>query len=393
MAKFVNMHSKEFERLPGESNVDYILRICSMKDSHGLSYTDIANIVSLYADKKYTNDGVRKLYNRYTYGSPSVSGKIFKEDFDKFKVSQDTIQYNDVRNQLNALYRRVSREESIKQIAHEYAEVMNQKLELSQGEAKKGLSYVREGILLLSDWHYGISFDNYWGKFNTEVVKRRLCDLFFEVESRIKQTGIKKLNVLNLGDLIAGRIHLKIRLSSRIDVITQIMDVSEILAQFLAKLSNIVEIVYYSCSDNHSRIEPNKHDSLDLESLTRITDWFLKERLPSLTIVENKFGDDIITLECLGHKVAAVHGHKDKQSSVVSSMTLMTKTNYDLICTAHEHHFSCDEKNETVIVSNPSLMGTDDYAKDLRLCASPAQTLIIVSQKNVIEAIHRIVLD
>ena len=35
---------------------------------------------------------------------------------------------------------------------------------------------------------------------------------------------------------------------------------------------------------------------------------------------------------------------------------------YDLILTAHMHHFSSEEQNETMRISNGSLMGTGDCA-------------------------------
>jgi predicted phosphodiesterase len=71
----------------------------------------------------------------------------------------------------------------------------------------------------------------------------------------------------------------------------------------------------------------------------------------------------------------------------------MTKQNFDLILTAHLHHFNADEKNEIVIVSNGSLMGTDQYAKDLRLSSIPSQNLILVTDKSVVDYIHRVILN
>ena len=71
---------------------------------------------------------------------------------------------------------------------------------------------------------------------------------------------------------------------------------------------------------------------------------------------------------------------------------MMTEQHWDLLCTAHLHHFSCDEKNRTVVCSCSSLMGTDTFAKGLRLTATPSQNLIIVSKENVTEDICRIIL-
>ena len=101
---------------------------------------------------------------------------------------------------------------------------------------------------------------------------------------------------------------------------------------------------------------------------------------------------DIITCTVLGHDVIGVHGDNDRPATALDKLTLMTHRHYDLLCTAHLHHFNCDEKNQTMIVSNGSLMGTDSYAEKLRLTSDPSQTFITVSKQNVTECIYRIVL-
>lgn len=252
----------------------------------------------------------------------------------------------------------------------------------------------RDAILCLSDWHYGIEVDNALNRYNPEICKERVARLTAKTLKHCRAYGIKHLNLLNLGDLIAGRIHLTLRLESRFDVITQIMDVSEILAEMITELSSELKIDYYSCIDNHSRLEPNKNDALDLETLARITDWYLKTRLaanPNVKFNTNKFGPDIITFKSKGHNIAAAHGDKDSPTAAATSLARLTRDTYDLICLSHRHHFGADELNETVVLQNSSLMSTDDYAFRLRLSAKPSQNLVIVSEDNVTEAVHRIV--
>lgn len=95
----------------------------------------------------------------------------------------------------------------------------------------------------------------------------------------------------------------------------------------------------------------------------------------------------------LNHNILSCHGDKDKQNSVIEKMTLLTRKSFDLVCTAHLHHFSADEHTGTRLVSNGSLMGTDSYAKNLRLYSKPSQTLIIATSENVCDIIHIIDLD
>ena len=78
----------------------------------------------------------------------------------------------------------------------------------------------KKAILELSDWHYGIDIDSYYNEYNPQIAKDRLSDLLMQVIKIVNEQRLKKLIIVNLGDLIAGRIHLTIRFNSRIDVIT-----------------------------------------------------------------------------------------------------------------------------------------------------------------------------
>jgi hypothetical protein len=250
----------------------------------------------------------------------------------------------------------------------------------------------KKAILCISDWHYGIEFRNYWNTYDTTIAKERIAELCRKTIEYCSRNNVNQLYVVNLADLIAGRIHAQIRYQSRIDVITQTIEISEILAEFLTSLSKYFKIEYRDCLDNHSRLEPNKKEAMDLESLARITTWYLKERLKNtdITIHDNFFGEDIVSFNVFDHKICAVHGDKDRPESVIKNLTLMTQEHWDLILTAHRHHFSADETNECLVISNGSLMGTDSYAANLRLSSKPTQNLIIVSKDCVAECIYRI---
>lgn len=349
-------------------------------------------------EEELTCEGANSEYLCYEDTLSKLDSKILE-------LKKERIKLQDEKTQNNAYIRRLSREETLVEIANNLIDKMSTKKLLPNNNSKNytiidKTKDKKEAILCLSDWHYGIECSNYWNEFNPEIAGERIFHLLEEVIQYIKLNNVDTIHVLNLGDLIAGRIHLTLRLESRFDVITQTLKVSEILAEFLAQLSQYVEVVeYYSCSDNHSRLEPNKSDALDLESLCRVTDWYLpvrlqKEGINNVSINQNTYGDDIITLNVMGYNVLGLHGDKDKNNaSTIDSISRMTEDHYDLICTAHLHHFSADEKNRTVIIGNGSLMGVDSYAKNLRLSSFPSQNLIIVSEKSPCEAIYRIKLN
>lgn len=312
-------------------------------------------------------------------------------------IKKERFKLTEERTQLNAYIRKIAREDTLKEIAENFAKEMSSKKFLETYSTPIYHSPItREGILCISDWHYGIDIKNYFNTYNPQICINRIKQLTKKVIEIGKLHNIRTLHIVNLSDLICGRIHLTLRLESREDVISQTMDVSEILAEMLTKLSKYFTITYRDCLDNHSRLEPSKKDSLELETMVRIIPWYLKSRLKdnkNIDIIDNEYADDIISFETLGHPVVAVHGHKDKLDKVIDNMTHMTRQRNELILTGHFHHFSADENHECLRLSNGSLMGVDQYANDLRLTSKPSQNMIIVSKEDVAEAIYKIKLD
>ena len=379
---------------PFENVEEGIKFLCSLKNDYKLSWDEIA-----YVSQRVFNTPWKEGFFRRNYGEYVKTAEEISELDDKIlALKKERVKLSDERVQNNAFIRRLAREETLEEIALKAAREVGEhkRLLIPSSITSKERTKPNEAILNLCDWHYGIEINNAWNTYNTDICKRRITKLRDKVIKYCKANDVWNINIMNLADLIAGRIHLALRLQSRIDVITQIMEVSEILAELISDLSLHFHIDYYSCLDNHSRVEPNKTDSLDLESLCRITDWYLKERLhgnQNVDIHENEYGLDIITFACKGWNILGCHGDKDKQLNVATSIASLTHKHFDLVCMAHRHHFAADEYNESIILSSSSVMGTDDYAKNLRLSAKPSQNLIIVSDENVTEAIYRVLVE
>ena len=392
-----------------ETNEEYCKRVYSAKLSNvtDLSWRDIANLIyeqtGIHKDESTHRRAAQRALNNREISIDSDLENNNEADEIKaliMEYKKERYKLNDDRTQIRDYERRISREETLKEIALDAVKEISQTKSLlpPSSDAVQRCGF-NEAILQISDWHYGIEVNNPWNVFNPIICTKRIRDLLDETICFCYTFGVNNLHLLNLGDLIAGRIHNTIRLESRCDVITQTITVSEILAEFISKLTNEgINVIYYDCIDNHSRLEPIKTESLDLESLTRIIPWYLKTRLKDnklFTLHQNEFGDDIITFTVLDgkYKVGAVHGHKDKVNKLIENLTLMTKDHYDLILSAHNHHFYGDESNEVMLLGNGSLMGTDTFAKDHRLTSKASQNIILVNEESVCDYIHRIILN
>lgn len=385
-----------------ETYDEYINRLLTMKYTGMLpseyTWTTIADIIADVTGRQRDESTWRKqAKNMFIDIVDDSSAEKDKIDELMLALKKERVKLSDERIQNNAYIRRLSREETIKEIAYNYAKELSAKKILPIRHFIDSSDSECEAIVQISDWHYGIEIDNVFNKFDKSVCVSRVSALLNECKNYFTKNPVKKIYVVNLGDLIAGRIHQTLRYQSRVDVITQIMDTTEILVEFLHELSELAPIEYYDCLDNHSRLEPVKSDSLDLESLARITPWHLDMRFKDdnrITISHSCIDDEIISFKALDGKwtIGGVHGHKDKPTKVVDNLTTMFKVTFDLILTAHLHHFSCDEKNEVPVVSNGSLMGTDSYAYGLRLTSKPSQNIIIMNDKSPMDIIHRVVL-
>ncbi len=379
----------EYDVLPGESFDEYCHRISNLRNSLNLTWKEITDIINYTYGCKYSDWYYRNKEKKYLQNT--------LEDADQSLISEDLlnlaklrVQLSDERSQINAMIRRMSREDTLKEIALEVVKNISKEKQLVFKSSNYQESLNKEALLLISDWHYGNEINNIYNVYNPEIAKKRIYQLYELTVQKCLFNNIKHLHIANLGDMISGNIHLPLRINSRIDVITQVIEVSELICEFICDLSKHFSITYYSTSDNHSRIESNKKESIDLESLYRITDWYIKNRIPNINYVENKFGQSIATMNILGYSIACVHGDKDKPDTLIDKLSNFTESSYSLICTAHEHHFSANEKHGTLMICNGSLMGTDDYAFNLRLHSKPSQNLIIISKNNVLDTLYRL---
>lgn len=390
---------EEFKRLPKETIVDYCHRIASLREDYDLTWDEVAEIINGNTGLNYTESKYRKAEKRYL-ASLRLQEEAQEEDccdgFDSkiAELKMLKVQVSDERVQANALYRTMAREETLKEIAANLAEKIGSKSFLAPTKLTNFAPKSKSAILCLSDIHYGLTIDLFCNQYDTDIARQRIQKLQDKVVEYINFNKISDLYVVNLGDLISGRIHTTIRINNKIDVITQTMEMSRILADFLQDLSAYTTIHYTSTSDNHSRLEPIKSESLDKENLQRMIDFHIQYACKDyVDFIDNQFGDDIATFDIGKFKIVATHGDKDTPANAIQHLSLMTNNHYDLCLIAHRHHMSMDENCGTLLIANGSICGTDDFAQKLRVHSNPSQNLIILGENSAVECIYKIDLN
>ena len=384
------MSTDSLIKRPEETELEYKKRIYLYRDLYDLTWNDIADVINNELNCNYSADKYRK--ESYKILDKQASQLLQAED-KIFEYKKERVKLNDQRLQINALTRLVAREETFKEIAIEAASNISKNKIFDVPKNINVKNAEKKAILCIGDWHYGLDVDLFYNTYNVDIAVERITTLLNTVLVHLEEHSIDDLYVINLGDMISGRIHLPLRINNRIDTVQQTIEISEILAEFLNVLSEHTNVNYISVSDNHSRVEPNKKESLQTESFARIIDWFLEERLSNnknIHFIENTFSDDFAIFNVFEHCVVAVHGDKDPQRGIVDKLNSYLQGHIDLLISAHRHHFTADENNFTEFYCNGSLIGQDDYSANLRLNSKPSQLLFICTPDNFSEIIYKI---
>lgn len=244
-----------------------------------------------------------------------------------------------------------------------------------------------EGVLLLSDFHIGVDCDNFYNTYNLEIASARLSKLVEEVRRYCKMYKVCQLNIINLGDLIHGIIHVDSRIEQNEDIIAQVMNAAELLANVLYEIQKFVPVVYRSCVDNHARVIADKHQHIEKENLNRLIDWYIESRLAnqSVLFMRDNLDMGLGRFKLInGKTLMFAHGHQDNLNTIVQNWMGATREFVDYICIGHYHNTKLKSFNGTKVFVNGSLVGVEEYALSKRLFSHAEQTLLLFDNDNLI---------
>jgi len=381
------------EKKMNETDEEYLIRLCSCKAELDLSWSDIADYMQEVTGVKKDESVYRKWWTSFSAGmkyqqNVNPDERMAELQGKELFIKKELVKLSDTRSELLRDIRAKARQESLSEQIKNFV-IDNNLVLRARSEVSKQSNV--SAILVFSDAHYGLYTNHAFNKYSPEIFIDRMSKLRDETIRYIKANGVSTLHFLNLNDSISGIIHTTTRLDNRKNVIEQVMGVTELISQFLDEVSRYCNVEYYSCIDNHSRCMANKSENIADENYSLLIDWYLKEKFKNVASVhfnDNAYGSDIINFSVYGWNYLAVHGDKDKVNNVTQNMTLMTHKFYDAIFTAHYHHIEAKEVGDTMVFSNGSICGVDNYAKDLRCSGKPSQTLYIVTPEHPYESVN-----
>lgn len=378
-----------YERQSGENENAYIYRICERKDAIG-TWQDVADILNIELGHDWNESTYRKRYSAFKQMLSDNMDKFSDENeqietLEKLRddIQKERYKLSDANRERNQILRDEAR---IEVIIEEMKLAMNNLCEkdLLKTYKKSNFSYgtKKEASLLVSDLHYGLVVDNCKNKYDENICQIRLNQLRNKVIKICTNQSVEKLNICLLGDDISGIIHNSTIAENNRDVITQCIEVSELLSEFILQIAERVpEVVVYSTYGNHARSFQKKTDGSNRENYERIVSEFIKARIKpyNIDLIDSGYEDFIVT-EIANKTVVMTHGDKDSLTQASANFTKLLRKPIDEIYMGHLHaHKEFDDCNTQVII-NGSLVSTDNYALSLRKHTDAVQLLRIYDE-------------
>ena len=386
---------QELKRMENETEDQYFYRVCSMKESLGFTWPQMAEIFNAEFGYNKGDTAYRKRWNSFQgvfeanvdkiVGEGVYSAELREKIDEAYKAKK---QLSDQRREYNKILASDARAEHLTEKLIEAANIAPLQ-DYSNIFVAKPRFAMNEALLCCSDWHYGQISNNIWNEYNIEICQQRVGKLFDRVVDAIKQHGIKTLNIALLGDLINGSIHVSSRVAAEENTCEQLMHVSELLANFINELSVYVdEVNVYSTYGNHARTIQNKDDSIHTDNLERIVPWWIKQRLKDnkkIHVVDSDYYE-FIYMQICGYNIVCAHGDLERfRDFGVTVNTLFTKKygkTIDYTFSGDKHHLEAFEQFGVESALVGSLCGTDEYANNKRLYSNPMQTLCVFTPED-----------
>lgn len=316
-------------------------------------------------------------YNVYKYMQDKMEKEYSSDEefvrLEKLREKEymERVRLQDANREKRAVLREYSRVEAIK----EYIELkLDERKPRQFVKCNYAIKNGNEASLLVSDLHCYTTVDSIFNTYNIDVLRERMTKLANKTIAWCHRESVEYLNVELLGDLVSGIIHGSTIAQAQEDIIDQVLDVSDILTDFILSLkSEIPHITVYSVYGNHGRTMQGKSDAANKSNYERIIPAYIRKELRNndIQVIDSGFEDFVTYFLRDGKLIVCTHGTNDNPTTVNRTFTkLLGQDVFDI----HMGHFHSPKEEDGTTI-NGSVIGSDDYSISKRLYNIPIQIL------------------
>ena len=383
----------EWKRFENESDEELIYRICSAKEQIG-TWEDVADVLNELLNTEYTSSKFRKQFQAFEKMLKANESKFFTDDGylkelqkERQELQKEKQKLSDERTELNRQIREEARKESYLDLVRRVILEETQPIELTHNNNCDYAFTENSLIVHLTDIHAGEEVDIYSNKFNEDILKERIENYTDKILNIARLHHSEKCYLI-VSEIVSGIIHNNLRLQNNMDMMESFKYISELIASMIVTLSDYFDEVHvYVTEGNHSRITPNKEDSLKGENMDILLPFYLSARLQNYHNVhcyDNEDPIEIARFDVYSNHIMAAHGDRDNPQTVVQNFTMMFGVKPDIVYLGHRHTNGLSTVFGSRVVESGSIIGTNNYAQDIRKTGKPEQTVSVVDANGLV---------
>ena len=383
----------EWRRLDNESDEELIYRVCSAKEQIG-TWNEVSEILNKILEVDYSESKYRKQYQSFEKILKANENKFFTDDGylkelqkERQELQKEKQKLSDERVELNRRIREEARKESYLDLVRKVILQETKPIELVRDENCNYAFTHNSLIVHLTDIHAGEEVNIYSNQFNQDILKQRI-EKYTDKVINIAELHKSENCYLIISEVVSGIIHNNLRLQNNMDMMESFKYVSELIASMIRRLSfHFNEVHIYVTEGNHSRISPNKEDSLKGENMDILLTFYLSARLQNYENVychDNEDPVEIARFDVYGKHIMSAHGDRDNPQNVIQNFTMIFGVKPDILYLGHRHTNGLSTVFGSRVIESGSLIGTNNYAQDIRKTSKPEQTISVVDENGLV---------
>lgn len=390
---------QNLKRMDGETQDQYFYRICSMKESLGFTWPQMAEIFNKEFGCNKGDTSYRKRWAAFKTIHDANADKFIGDDTYLNELKETQYQIEKERQKLyatNLERKRAARQEGRQELFYENVRNAVNALQMPQivvGSSDYVTGCHKEHLLAIADIQCGAKFEIPNNEYSLSIVEDRFNKLLDMLVDYVQHNGITKLHVVELADSIQGILRLTDLKLNETSVVEATVTVARLIASFLNQLSAYCEITYYHTpTSNHSQLRPigSKASELVAEDMEYVIGHYIQDMLADNYRVSVKLNDgyDYIEIPIFDFNILAMHGHTIKNlDTALKDLSATHRKLIDYLVIGHFHNGKVIPGNEhddhdTEVLMCPSFQGTDPYAfYKLGLSSKAACKLFVFDEK------------
>lgn len=318
-------------------------------------------------------------YNIYKYMLDKQHEDCDITELQKLQELQDAIFKERVKLQTaNIEKSRILRQEARYEMFYEQIGQFVKQAEPPKFQPQYSKNNKKKYILAIADIHDGVVFKSTNNEYSPQIVEERFEILLNKTIEFVQEKQLLELTVLGLGDFVNGVLRANDLRVNDTSVVKSCVHVSNLMVEFLNKLSAYVKITYVdTIFSNHSQVRylGTKANAMMDEDLGYIIANYIKTGLAlnkRIEVVLPNENDTFVEVpNIFNFIIYCAHGHQVKNiNSIVADLTIQRHKPITTVFLGHFHGgkeitvSEADSHNVECIVCN-AFCGSDPYADSL----------------------------